>query len=233
MHDDCFLFRIWCGLHQLNLVMEHIMNEVVKKCFLLVMTPLITHLIWQHKLIVEMGIMCPRIINRWLYTYKVTKWFKIHRPKLLMHIESKHPASTPPRLWRAYLLTMDDFTSHTIDVLRKIQGLTTLVAQHHAKLNGFIGSFIDDIGMTNLFITNLIRDLDPMTHVFNGYYVIFLSNVQEFFVSLASWVEGIVNKVNEVKQIKLWHNVGLVFIMAYECINSIRFQHDAKQQSIR
>jgi hypothetical protein len=30
MHDDCSFFRIWCGAHQLNLVMEHIVNEVVK-----------------------------------------------------------------------------------------------------------------------------------------------------------------------------------------------------------
>jgi len=30
-----------------------------------------------------------RIVNHWLSTYKVTKWFKIHHPKLLMHIESK------------------------------------------------------------------------------------------------------------------------------------------------
>ncbi len=31
MHDDCSLFHIWCGTHQLDLVMEHIMNEVVKE----------------------------------------------------------------------------------------------------------------------------------------------------------------------------------------------------------
>jgi hypothetical protein len=30
MHDDYALFRIWCRTHQFNLVMEHIMNEVVK-----------------------------------------------------------------------------------------------------------------------------------------------------------------------------------------------------------
>ncbi len=33
MHDDCLLTRIWCGAHQLDLVMEHIMNDV-KKTFL-------------------------------------------------------------------------------------------------------------------------------------------------------------------------------------------------------
>jgi hypothetical protein len=44
MYDNCFFFHIWCGAHQLDLVMEHIMNKVVKECFFLVMTGFIMHL---------------------------------------------------------------------------------------------------------------------------------------------------------------------------------------------
>jgi len=87
MHDDCSLFCIWYGVHQLDLAMEHIMNEVVKERLFSVMISFITHLIRQQKLIVDIGTTCPRIVNRWLFTYKVTKRFKIHRPKLFVHIE--------------------------------------------------------------------------------------------------------------------------------------------------
>ncbi len=31
MHSDCSLIRIWCGAHQLDLVMEDIMNNVIKE----------------------------------------------------------------------------------------------------------------------------------------------------------------------------------------------------------
>jgi hypothetical protein len=44
MHEGFSFFHIWCGMHQLDLVMEHIMNKVVKKRFFLVMTSFITHL---------------------------------------------------------------------------------------------------------------------------------------------------------------------------------------------
>jgi hypothetical protein len=44
MHDDCPLTQIWCGAHQLNLVMEHIMNDVVKERFFTIMTGFITHI---------------------------------------------------------------------------------------------------------------------------------------------------------------------------------------------
>jgi hypothetical protein len=60
-----------------------------------------------------------------------------------------------------------------------------------------------------------------MTHVFNGHYVIYLLNVQEFLTNLASWVEGIINKVDEVKQNELQCDVGLVFVVTYERIDSI------------
>jgi hypothetical protein len=54
MHNDCSLIRIWCGAHQLDLVMEDIMNNVIKERFFSVMTGFITHLTRQQNLIAEM-----------------------------------------------------------------------------------------------------------------------------------------------------------------------------------
>jgi len=44
MHSDCSLIQIWCGAHQLDLVMEDIMNNVIKERFFSIMTGFITHL---------------------------------------------------------------------------------------------------------------------------------------------------------------------------------------------
>jgi hypothetical protein len=45
MHSDCSLIRIWCGVHQLDLVMEDIMSNVIKERFFFsVMIGFITHL---------------------------------------------------------------------------------------------------------------------------------------------------------------------------------------------
>jgi len=46
MHSDCSLIQIWCGAHQLDLVMEDIMNNVIKERFFSVMTGFIMHLTW-------------------------------------------------------------------------------------------------------------------------------------------------------------------------------------------
>jgi hypothetical protein len=63
MHKDCPLLRIWCGAHQLDLVMEHIMTNVVGDTFLNTMLRFISHLSCQQKLIAEMGTTCPRVVN--------------------------------------------------------------------------------------------------------------------------------------------------------------------------
>jgi hypothetical protein len=76
-----------------------------------------------------MQTMCPRVVNRWLLTEKVISWFKIHRPQLLAHIESKQPAFAPPRLRWVALLSMHHFTTREAVIFRSIQGLTTLMLQ--------------------------------------------------------------------------------------------------------
>ena len=79
MHNNCPLFRIWCRAHQLDLVMEHIMTEVVGYSFFNVMLQFISHLSCQQKLIADMGTTCPCVVNRWLSIYKVTNCFRTYR----------------------------------------------------------------------------------------------------------------------------------------------------------
>jgi hypothetical protein len=44
MHSDCSLIQTWCGVHQLDFIMEDIMSNVIKERFFSVMTGFITHL---------------------------------------------------------------------------------------------------------------------------------------------------------------------------------------------
>ncbi len=77
--------------------------------------------------------------------------------------------------------------------------------------------------MISLLTVESILELDPTTHVFNGRYFVSLSNVQEILVDRTSKVERIINEANEVKHNELRHVVGLGYVVACECIDSIRF----------
>ncbi len=136
------------------------MDTIVKEHFFTVMTRFITHLTRQLNLITDMKIMCLCVINRWLSTEKVIKWFKIHRPRLLAHIKSKQPPSTPPHLWWVSLLAMHHFTSRTTIMFRTIQGLTTLLDQQQAALVGLVASLMEDVGVTRPLIVKAIANFD-------------------------------------------------------------------------
>ncbi|KAH9574029.1 hypothetical protein CY35_01G033500 [Sphagnum magellanicum] len=175
MHNDCSLIRIWCGAHQLDLVMEDIMNNVIKEQFF-------------SNLIMEMQTTCPRVVNRWLSTEK--------------------PDSAPPRLWWVALLSMHHFTTRATVTFYSIQGLTTLVLQQRNALDNLIASFIDDVGVTGPFTAKLIANIDPLTHVISGRYVVALSSVREFLVGLASWADTLLNEADESDQTDLQHDIA-------------------------
>jgi hypothetical protein len=49
-HNECPSIQVWCGAHQLNFIMEYIMNSIVKESFFTTMTGFITHLTQQQNL---------------------------------------------------------------------------------------------------------------------------------------------------------------------------------------
>jgi branched-subunit amino acid transport protein len=226
MHGACQLARIGCGAHQLDLVMEEIMSNIVKERFFSIMTGFITRLTRQLNLIAEMQTSCPRVVNRWLSMKKVILWFKLHRPQLLTHIEEKHPASSPPRLWWVALLAMHHFTSRTAIAFRSIQGLTTLADQQQAALSDLINYFIEDVGLTGPLTADSIAVLDPSTHVISGCYAVALSSVQEFLCGLATWVDTLVSERDEREQKELQNDFALVYFTACNRINEISIFRD-------
>jgi hypothetical protein len=221
MHEDCPLLRIWCGAHQLDLVMEHIMTRVVGDAFFNVMLGFITYLGRQQKLIADMGTTCPRVVNRWLSTNKVTSWFKLHRTELLQHIEEKNPPTAPSRLWWVYLLAMQSFTNYTAATFRYIQGATTLVSDQTSSFEKLIKTFIDDVGIMGPLAQDANQQFDPALHVSSGLYFVSLMQVREFLCGLARWVEGIINEADAAQQQQLLRDIGSVFTVACDRISNI------------
>ena len=88
--------RVWCGAHQLDLIMADVFDKQLKEDFFSVLTALIGWLRRQQNLIADMGTTCPKVaLSRWLSMIKVMKWFKKHRIAVEAHLNLKQPACTP------------------------------------------------------------------------------------------------------------------------------------------
>jgi hypothetical protein len=92
---------------------------------------------------------------------------------------------------------MHHFTTRAVVTFLSIQGLTTLVLQQRNALDNLIASFIDNVGVTGLFTTKSIANINPSTHIISGRYAVALSSVQEFLVGQASWADTLLNEANE------------------------------------
>jgi len=74
------------------------------------------------------------------------------------------------------------------------------VLQQRNALDNLIASFIDNIGVIGPLTAKLIANINPLTHVISGRYAVALSNVWEFLVGLASWVDTLLNEADESDQ---------------------------------
>ncbi|KAH6577372.1 hypothetical protein BASA60_004062 [Batrachochytrium salamandrivorans] len=92
--------RVWCGLHQLDLVMQAVFEAAFDETFLGLLTKLIGLLRRQQNLISSMRSECPKFCSvRWLSMGKVLSWLVLHRVKIQQYLLEKNLEWTPPDAW--------------------------------------------------------------------------------------------------------------------------------------
>ena len=130
------IFRIWCGAHQLDLVVKKAFNKLCDERFLGILTGVTGHLRRQQNLIADMKSSCPTFVStRWISMGKVLKWLKLKRIRLSEHFESKKPACTPPLEWWIVILVIQPLVERVEITFKSLQGLNTLVCEQRQQLS--------------------------------------------------------------------------------------------------
>ena len=93
------LYRTWCGLHQLDLVMHHGYDKLMNGELLTIMNAFIAHLRQQTNLIIDMKSTCPKLANRWVVMGNVCEWLLEKRVRLFQYLAENEPSQTPPDWW--------------------------------------------------------------------------------------------------------------------------------------
>ena len=127
-----WVYRIWYIVNQLDLVMQHVLSDVLKYSFYSTLTGFILHLICQQKLVSDMDMTCLNFVNFWFLSHKVFNWFKLHHPELQGYIKHNRLASSSPAVQWCYLLAMQSFTAHSANTFHSIQWMTAMISQQVA-----------------------------------------------------------------------------------------------------
>lgn len=142
------IIRIWCGLHQLDLIMQRVFKPALDTEFYSTLVALIGYLRRQFNLIAEMRSTCPKVADtRWMSMFGTTKWLVQNRVRIQQHLNSKKPACTPDTLWWIFLHAIQAFASESKIVFTSLQGLTTIVSEQRRRLNGLIDTYCRMSGM--------------------------------------------------------------------------------------
>ena len=128
------IFRIWCGAHQLDLVIKRAFNRLCNDRFLSMLTSVTGHLRRQTNLQVEMKSTCPTFVpTRWISMGKLLRWLKNNRLRLQQHFVEKKPACTPTREWWLVVLIIQPLVDRIEKTFVSLQGNNTLVHEQRQK----------------------------------------------------------------------------------------------------
>jgi hypothetical protein len=124
------IFRIWCGAHQLDLVMKRAFNKLCNEKFLDTLTSVTGHLRCQQNLIADMKSTCPTFVTtRWLSMGKLLKWLIDKRVRLMRHFTEKKPACTPSIDWWIVVAVFYPLVQRVEATFISVQGMNTLVCE--------------------------------------------------------------------------------------------------------
>jgi hypothetical protein len=130
------IFRICCGAHQLDLVMETAFAALCDDRFLTTVTGVAGHLRRQQNLIMEMHSTCPMFATaRWISMGKFLKWVREKRTRLVKHFAQKKPLCKPSDEWWIVVSVIQPIVERVEKTLASLQGMNTLVCEQRRELS--------------------------------------------------------------------------------------------------
>ncbi|KAI2514226.1 hypothetical protein MHU86_119 [Fragilaria crotonensis] len=132
-------YRVWCALHQLDLVLQRLYNSLCDDSFVGTVTSMTGHLRRQFNLIAEMGSKCPRFVNtRWMSMSKVIKWFVANRVDIIAHLATKTVNWAPTDAWWIVTCCLNRVMKVVDATIVSLQGKQLQVSAQRQILEGLI-----------------------------------------------------------------------------------------------
>jgi len=221
------LIRVWCGLHQLDLVMQRVYKASLEGAFLATLTAAIGHLRRQQLLIAQMRSTCPKVADtRWLSMLKCTSWFTRNMIVIQEHYAARTPqhSTSPDTAWWVFLYAVHALALEANTAFTRLQGQQTLLSQQRKALTELADTYATITGMMGPLSDEEIRHLDEedreMMEVCGGFALRY-TNAEAFLTELDPWVESALAALQEEAKNELVASVAKLFVLAASGIREI------------
>ena len=133
------IFRIWCGAHQLDLVVKKAFKRLCSERFVNQLTAVTAHLRRQPNLQAQMKSKCPTFVTtRWISMGNLLAWLKQHRVKLEEYFNEKLPACRPTREWWLVVSIIQPLVERIEKTFVSLHGDNALVHDQRQQFTGLI-----------------------------------------------------------------------------------------------
>lgn len=120
--------RIFCGAHQLDLVIQALYSKFGDEDFYNYLTTMISYLRRQQNLTAGMKSEALKVAGRrWESMHDVSDWFTKHRFQVIDYLEEKKSAFSPPPVWWLQILIVARFSTDVTITFRSLQGCSVTV----------------------------------------------------------------------------------------------------------
>lgn len=224
-------YRVWCGLHQLDLVLKHAYKDLWEKEVVTLMKKFIAYLRMQQLLINEMQSTCPKLTTRWLAMGIVCKWLLTHRIVLFNHIamSEKTVSAAPPDWWWIVIAAIDALTDLINPVFRKLQAPSLLVSTQTALIASLAVDIATMIGIR-------LRDVEDV-EVSEGFIVghdrwwVDYADILKFLESLGMHTRHTLDGLDHDTHRKVLHSVGELGARIVEGMTNIQVERDEESHA--
>ncbi|KAI8895523.1 hypothetical protein BC833DRAFT_567403 [Globomyces pollinis-pini] len=226
------LIRIWCGLHQLDLVMQHVFKMALNEEFYSVLTTLIGHLRRQQTLISKMRSTCPKVADtRWISMASCSSWLTDNIVLIQQHLIEKNPSSTPTIIWWIFLFAVNALAKKAKSVFIELQGLSTLLSQQRAKLVNLIDTYCRMTQMKGPLTFEQLNAIDRSTSEVCGSFVLSHEHAHMFLDGLDLFVIQSLAVLDFPTAHQLVVAVARMFVTLADGIHKIVAERDSINQA--
>lgn len=192
-------YRIWCGLHQLDIKLQAFFVSLMDDQFYSSLTSLIAYLRRQQNLIKVMNTKAPTVADtRWESMSKVSSWFKTNRVEVLAYLNQNKPAVAPTPSWWIVLMFIQKISDEATQTFRRLEGLTTLVSQQREGLRQLHDNYMCLLDASGPLSAEAASAVDMAVEVLSDdrQYSLKLSSVTETLQDLGLFVRSKIEEID-------------------------------------
>ena len=217
------LYRVWCGLHQLDLVMKYAYKELLDGEFNGILHRLTNHLRYQQNLITDMQSKCPKATTtRWTALGYTCKWLLEHRVTILQYIAEDDPNHAPPSWWWVVMAGVSAISEQVNITFIKLQERNLLISQQRQELDNLATIICTQIVVEGSFTEVELNAVNKTTHITYSRWCITRENTINYLFDQGMFIQEIfTNKLSIDQQILVSNIFGNLVMEVVEGITNL------------